>query len=172
MRQWWCSLIVVLGFGGGLGCGASQGVPEELRRFPIASLDDVLTKSGVSIDGEVTADGNGSLRIDAEAPTTVRLFELDDIDVEDARLTYRARIRTDGAEGRVYLEMWCGLRGMGEFFSRGLHAPLTGSVEWTTQEIPFFLQPGQNPDTVKLNVVLEGKGTVWIDDVVLLKGPA
>jgi hypothetical protein len=49
---------------------------------------------------------------------------------------------------------------------------LSGTVDWTTQEIPFFLQQGQNPDTVKLNVVVEGEGTVWIDDVVLSKSAA
>jgi hypothetical protein len=65
--------------------------------------------------------------------------------------------------------MWCHFPGLGEFFSRGLHAPLSGSVEWTMQEIPFFLQQGQNPDVVKLNVVVNGKGTVWVDDVVLSK---
>ena len=28
-----------------------------------------------------------------------------------------------------------------------------------------------NPSDVKLNLVIEGKGTVWIDDVRLLAGP-
>jgi hypothetical protein len=60
---------------------------------------------------------------------------------------------------------------MGEFFSRGLHSPLSGSVDWTTQEIPFLLQPGQKPELIKLNLVVNGTGTVWIDDIHLLKGP-
>lgn len=37
--------------------------------------------------------------------------------------------------------------------------------------MPFFLQKGENPDNVKLNLVIEGKGTVWIDDIHLYKGP-
>jgi hypothetical protein len=166
-RRWFA--VVSLAAGMVLGCGSRVAPPQELKRFPIVSLNDVLTKSGVSLDPNVSSDGNGSLRIDASQTTTVRLFEIDDLDVENARLSYRARLRTENAQGRVYLEMWCDLRGVGEFFSRGLHAPLTGTVEWTTQEIPFFLKQGQNPDTVKLNVVVEGAGTVWIDDIVLLK---
>jgi hypothetical protein len=38
-------------------------------------------------------------------------------------------------------------------------------------ETPFFLKRGEKPDNVKLNVVINGTGTVWIDDVKLLKGP-
>jgi hypothetical protein len=67
--------------------------------------------------------------------------------------------------------MWCGFTGKGEFFSRGLQRPLSGTMEWTTVEIPFFLQKGQNPDNIKLNLVVNGKGTVWIDDIKLIKGP-
>ncbi|MCH7556135.1 MAG: hypothetical protein IIB56_01620 [Planctomycetes bacterium] len=49
--------------------------------------------------------------------------------------------------------------------------PLTGTTDWTTEKIPFLLKKGQNPDNVKLNLVIDGKGTVWIDDIRLLKGP-
>jgi hypothetical protein len=30
---------------------------------------------------------------------------------------------------------------------------------------------GENPDNVKLNFVVNGTGTIWIDDIRLLKGP-
>jgi hypothetical protein len=66
--------------------------------------------------------------------------------------------------------MLCHFPGKGDFFSRGLMTPLSGSTDWTTQETPFFLKGGENPDNIKLNVVIDGKGTVWIDDIQLLKG--
>jgi len=53
----------------------------------------------------VSSDGNASLRIDAPEPTLVQLFELGDINVENARLIYQAKVRTEGVEGQVYLEM-------------------------------------------------------------------
>lgn len=84
---------------------------------------------------------------------------------------YRARIRTEGVQGQVYLEMWCRFPGQGEFFSRALDAPLTGSTEWTSQDTPFFLERGQNPDRIALNIVITGRGTVWVDDVALIKAP-
>jgi hypothetical protein len=130
-----------------------------------------MTQSGVQFDKEVSSDGNGSLKIIATEPTVVRLFELGDIDIENARLIYQAKVRTEGVEGQVFLEMWCHFPGKGEFFSRGLQTPLTGTTNWTTEETPFFLKKGENPDNVKLNLVINGKGTAWIDDIRVLKGP-
>jgi len=69
------------------------------------------------------------------------------------------------------LEMWCHFPGQGEYFSRGLHAPLTGSNEWSSQETVFFLKEGENPDNIKLNLVVNGTGTVWIDNIKVLKAP-
>ena len=67
--------------------------------------------------------------------------------------------------------MWCQFTGKGEYFSRDLSSPLTGTTDWSTEETPFFLKKGENPDNVKLNLVIEGKGTVWIADIGLLQGP-
>lgn len=152
-------------------CAAPAATEEVVRRYPVRDIDGVVSREGVSFDAEITSDGNGSLRIDATAPTTVQLYEVGDIDVENARLLYRARIRTEGVGGQVFLEMWCRFPGLGEYFSRALHAPISGTTEWTTQETPFFLEPGQNPEEVKLNLAVAGSGTVWIDDIVLARGP-
>ncbi len=63
--------------------------------------------------------------------------------------------------------MWCSIPGKGEFFSKALHAPVSGTTNWVSQETPFFLQAGQRAQTVKLNVVVAGTGTVWVDDISL-----
>jgi len=153
------------------GCPRASEEVETLKQFPITSLEGILTKSDIAFDTEVTSDGNGSLRVKAQEARQVPLFETGEIDVENARLIYQAKVRTERVVGKVYLEMWCHFPGKGEFFSRGLHSALTGTTEWTTQETPFFLKKGENPDNVKLNLVIEGKGTAWIDEVRLIKGP-
>jgi hypothetical protein len=142
-----------------------------LREYPMTGSLDVLTQDVAQMDDAVSADGNGAVRIHVDAPSTIRLYETGDLDVEDARVIYQARIRTEGVEGAVYLEMWCTFAGKGEFFSRALQSPITGTTEWTSQETLFFLKQGENPDNVKLNLVIDGKGTVWIDDIKLVKGP-
>ena len=141
-----------------------------LKSYPLDDAEGLITQSGVAIDKQVSSDGHGSLRVEAGAPTTVRLFETGYIGAENARLIYQARLRTENVEGPVYLEMWCHFPGKGEFFSKGLTTPLTGTTDWTTVETPFFLKEGENPDNVKLNLVIDGKGTVWIDEIRLLKG--
>lgn len=166
LALWICMMILV-----GVSCSKPPQQVSELKRFSIESLEGVIAQSGLQFDKEISSDGNGSLRITATEPTVVRLFELGDIDVEDARLIYQAKVRTEGVEGQVYLEMWCRFPGKGEFFSRGLETPLTGTTNWTSEETPFFLKKGENPDNVKLNLVINGKGTAWIDDIRLLKSP-
>lgn len=144
----------------------------ELKSYPLDDMEGLITQSGVSIDKSISRDGNGSLRIDATESTKIRLFETGDIDIEDAKLFYQAKLRTENIQGEVYLEMWCHIPGKGEFFSKGLQMkPLSGATDWTTEEIPFLLREGENPDNIKLNLVINGKGTVWIDDIRLLKGP-
>ncbi|MHC4282176.1 MAG: DUF4190 domain-containing protein [Planctomycetota bacterium] len=101
----------------------------ELKSFPLDNMEGLITQSGVTIDKKISSDGNGSLRIEATEPTTVRLFETGDIDIEDARLIYQARLRTEDVENLVYLEMWCHFAGIGNAFSRGLGTPLTEGRE-------------------------------------------
>lgn len=147
------------------------GDAKVVKRYPIEGKPNVLTTSNVDMDLQITSDGNGALRITLDDPQTIRLYETGDIDVENARLLYSAKLRTENLDGQAYLEMWCHFAGKGDFFSRALHDPLTGTTDWTTQETPFFLKTGENPDNVKLNVVINGKGTVWVDDIQLVRGP-
>jgi hypothetical protein len=151
------------------GCRREAPVSVELRTYPVRSAAGVLTQSGVELDAEVTSDGDGSLRLTAAEPTTFRLYQTGDLDVENGRLVYQARVKTLDVVGEVYLEMWCCFPGKGEFFSRGLHAPVSGTVDWTTLETPFFLRKGENPDNIKLNLVVDGTGTAWIDDIRLVR---
>ena len=151
-------------------CSKPSQEVAELQHFPLNTMEGIITRSGVEIDKDISSDGAGSLKIAAAEPTTVNLFEISDINIENARLTYQARVRTENIEGQVYLEMWCHFPGQGEFFSRGLQTPLKGTTEWTTVETPFILQKDQNPDYVKLNLVIDGQGIAWIDDVRLIRG--
>jgi hypothetical protein len=146
-----------------------------LKGYPMDHQEGLITQSSeqtdLQIDREIFTEGTGSLRMRASEPITVQLFELGDLDVENARLTYQAKLRTEDLEGQVYLEMWCHFPEKGEFFSRGLDTPLMGTMDWVTVETPFFLKKGENPDNLRLNLVIDGTGRAWIDDIRLLKGP-
>jgi len=141
---------------------APAGPSRRLRAF--GASDQPIAQDGVTIDPE-------GWRIDARAPRTVRLFEVSEPGVERCILGYRARVKTATVRGRAYLEMWCRFPGRGEFFSKGFDQAVSGTTEWTSHEIPFYLKAGQRPDLVKLNLVVEGEGTVWLSDVELLETP-
>ena len=143
----------------------------EIRRLPLDTLSVVLTRSDVQFDPNVSSDGNGSLRVTASAPMTVRIYEMGPMAVDDARLIYQARVRTSDVKGRVYLEMWCHIPGKGALPSQSLASSLSGTTGWTILETPLFLQKGERPENVGLNLVVDGTGTAWIDDIRLLRAP-
>ena len=142
-----------------------------LVEFDIESIADEAGLEEVEIDREIFADGNESLKISTDKPLVIQLANTGDSDIEDALLIYRAKIRTEDLKGKVYLEMWCSFKGKGQFFSKAIENALTGTNNWTVQEAPFILKKGENPDDIKLNIVISGKGTVWLDNLELLRKP-
>lgn len=142
-----------------------------LVEIDIESIADEADLEEVEIDREVFADGNESLKITTDNPLVIQLANTGDIDVEDALLLYRAKIKTKDLKGSVYLEMWCSFGQKGQFFSKAIEKALSGTNDWTMQEAPFFLKKGENPDDIKLNLVVNGKGTVWLDQIELLRKP-
>ena len=152
-----------------ISCSKKSDDGTELIHFPLDNLNGVITQSGVEFDSVISSDGNGSLKITTEAPTLIQLYETGNLDVEDATITYSAKVKTENVQGQVYLEMWCVFGESGEYFSRGLDRSIAGSNDWTSLETDFFLKAGENPDNIRLNIVIAGTGTVWIDDVRLVE---
>lgn len=153
------------------GCGGKPD-PQVLARFPIDDLEGLVDRSSFVFDAALSSDGRGSARLDTKGPATVRLFETGDLDIENATLILEAKLRTEAFEGRVFVEMLCSFTGKGEFFSRAANAALSGTTDWATQRAPFLLRSGENPDNIRINLIAEGRGTVWIDQVRLTRGPA
>jgi len=143
------------------------------KAYPLDSLDGVLAQDGIELDNVIFADGNGSLRFftNSSEKTVVRLFETGPMGIDNRMLIYSAKVKSELDNGIAYLEMWCDIPGKGAFFSRGLAQPVSGSTNWTTVQTAFQLEAGQMPGNVKLNLVIEGVGTVWIDDIKLLSSP-
>jgi hypothetical protein len=171
MKQRFLFIFFVLLTTAFTGAQLSPAPPIELKNFPLNNLKGVRAATGVSFDPQTSADGKGSVRVDAQGPMTVPLFEVTDITIENSTLIYQARLQSENLDGKAYLEMWVRLPGKGEFFSRGLDRPIIGTMSWMTVATPFFLQAGQKPDLIRLNLVVQGKGRVWIDDIHLMRAP-
>jgi len=133
------------------------GPPRTIRTFR-ASDPTISQASAADQDGWV---------FETAGNQTFRLFEVPLSGIEQCRVIYRAKLKTEKVQGRAYLEMWCRLPGRGEFFSKGFHHAVKGTNDWATYETPFYLKRGQQPDLVKLNLVIEGGGKVRIKEAEL-----
>ncbi|MGB3365834.1 MAG: hypothetical protein WBB48_13760 [Thermodesulfobacteriota bacterium] len=140
--------------------------------FPISSVQELITQSGVEIDREITADNNGSLLINTDKPIKVELFELDK-DFKNKRLKYKAQIRsenltgTDELRGISFIELVATFPDGEELISRGPRVPISGTTDWRTAETVLYVDKGNAPENVKLNLIVEGQGKVWLDAVKL-----
>ncbi len=155
------------------GCYDTSEEGASLIRFPVSDMAGLVTQTGVEIDGDITSDGNGSLSVTADGPVTVELYRLQDIDLDNTRVVYKAKLRTedltgsDDKKGIAYLEMKALFPDGEELVSRGPRIPPTGTTDWTLGETVLYLDKGGNPEQIKLNFVVDGKGRAWIDDIII-----
>ena len=155
------AILVVLAF------VTTPVMAEDLKKM---SLDDAsLASPKIQNDQVVKTEGKASIKITTKWPTTVYLGEVAGLNIENAKLIYKADVKSD-LEGVAYLEMWAHVGG-GQYFSKGLNNPVKGKSNWKSIRTPFIFQKGQKPDKITLNLVVNGKGTVWIDNLVLSKEP-
>jgi len=153
MLQWLKSLF---------GVPQPAGPPETIRQF--RNTEPTLST------GDLAVEGDGWV-VNSEGNQTFRLFEVAGLQLEQCLLTYRAQMKTEALSGRAFLEMWCRLPGRGEFFSKGVQQAVSGTTDWASYEVAFLLKKGQKPDLIKLNLVVEGKGQIWLKAVELLRTP-
>ena len=143
-------------------------VPVQAEELIKLGLDDTSSISPkIGADFNVKVEGKSSLRITAIWPTTLYLGEVIKLDIENAQLIYTAMVKSE-LDGSAYLEMWAHVGGQ-QYFSRGMNDMSIGKSEWKTIQTPFIFKKGQRPEKVTLNLVINGTGTVWIDEIILSK---
>lgn len=158
----------------GANAGSADGLGAsavELAHFPLAE-NDVPAGRDATYDAGVSQDGGGSLRIETQAGGRLRLYELDDVGPIHGRLVYTGFLRSRDLDGTAFLELWCRPAEGDPAFVRGIQTAVSGTFDWRPQVIGF-----SNPDlckgpvSVELNVVIQGSGTVWIDNLRLWSVP-
>ena len=132
-----------------------------------------LTQEGVAADQE-------GWQIDATGNRTVKLHEFtrvkEAVPGSATLQTFRAKMKSRDLQGKARLELIGQVPEAGKkgrLISRGPDMPLTGTTDWASFETSFRCEKDQPlPREFKLNLVIEGKGTVWTKDIELLRGPA
>jgi len=155
--------------------GEPQYSDTVLARFPVddaSELSPAVQKVGAEMDYTVSSDGNGSLRIDATAPTFVELAKVwgDMEDLSFRQLLYEAKVRTENASGPVFLVMQAGVTGApgGSMPVIGRDKAITGTQDWTTMQIYAGNGAGVKHLDTTLQLEIQGPGTVWVDDMRLV----
>jgi hypothetical protein len=164
-RWLWASALVLVVVLFGVGLFLRPNKRPAIRPHVVRAF----TTEDKPISGEVVRTEDGWL-INCTGPQTFRLFEVPNPGVENCSVTYQAQLKSEGLLGKAYLEMWCHFDGLGESFSRGLDKPISGSNDWSIYQIPFFLKEGERPDLLRLNLVVEGSGKIFIRDIKVMSG--
>jgi hypothetical protein len=138
---------------------------EELIKLGLDDTSRVSPK--IEADTKVKVEGKSSVKITTKWPTTVCLGEVVKPNIENAQLIYSAKVKSD-LSGSAYLEMWAHVKGR-QYFSRGMNEMVTGKSDWRTIHTPFIFQKDQKPEKITLNLVINGMGTVWVDEIILSK---
>jgi hypothetical protein len=114
-----------------------------------------------------------SLKIDggAGAPVTVAILEPPAI--EGQRYAVTGQVRYEAVEGNGYLEMWSHFPDGGQYFSRtladaGPMMKLQGTSGWRQFTLPFDATGAPPPTRLVINVVLPGRGVVYLGPLRLV----
>ena len=154
---------------------ASAGIALLVATRAVAAQEVTIDWSRTVVPGGVVLPGQGpggtaalELRAAATGPTSLHLVTIDHPPIAGPRYVVSGEVRYQGVEGQGYLEMWTVLADGQRFFSRTLAAqgPLAAlhdDSNWRRFELPFDMSgASQAPSRLEINVVLPGRGTVWL----------
>ena len=164
---------------------ASAGMALLVAARPAAAQEPTIDWSGTAVAGGVALPGEGpdgstALQLRATAPgaTSFHLVTIDHPQVTTPGYVALGDVRYQGVEGQGYLEMWSVFPNGERFFSRtlageGALAALHGESSWRRFELPFFVSgTSETPSRLEINLVLPGRGTVWLGPMRLERSSA
>jgi len=145
---------------------------------------DKVSGDGKAISGQLLPPNEQArfhhLKVaNAEAQAkTETVLTIDSPGVTSPVYAIAGQVRCESVEGKGHLEMWSHLPGRGPFFTKALagRGPmqcLQGSSKWRRFVLPFNLgKEAIRPSKLVLNVVLPGRGTVYLGPLSLMQyGP-
>ncbi len=115
----------------------------------------------------------GGTRAGSRAPVTVAI--IDHPAIKGPRYAVTGQVRYEGIEGTGYLELWNHFPNGGQYFSRtladvGPMSKLQGSSGWRQFTLPFDATGAPAPTRLVVNVVLPGRGVVYLGPLQLVDG--
>jgi len=150
---------------------------ESLRSFDWESLRHEINITA----GEVLPGDSGKVKSmlkvnnSGSTPATITILTIENPQITAPIYALEGLVRYQGVEGNGYLELWNHFPGGARYYTRtaaksGPMQYLSGSSKWRRFVLPFY-QPngGEHPRMLELNIVLPGRGTVWIGPLRLMQ---
>ena len=108
----------------------------------------------------------------SSTPSSVTVLTIEAPRITGPGYVLSGQVRYDGVDGTGYLEMWNYFPGGGQYFTRtlGKEGPmmkLHGTAGWRPFALPFDATGAPPPRRLVVNVVLEGRGTVYLSELTL-----
>lgn len=154
-----------------MACHKGPGKPADLKVFSCESLDNLVQPDLVMLDNSVFTEGKGAIKVTTEVPMTIPLFNVPYPEAEGAKLIYRAKLKAERFGGDAYLQMVLEFPNGGRLTSQNYAKAIHGTSDWVTKETTASVRLGQKVSSASLNLVIAGQGTIWIDDVHLIRAP-
>ena len=169
-RSWLLLAIAPLALVAFSGCKKdAPEPPSQIDSRACDTLSWVRTPDRFALDETVFCEGKGALRFTAEQPATFPLFEIPYPPAENADLLLKAKVRGQDLAGVVSLQLAVKFPSGGEVLVQG---PAVCPTDWQEVQVTSPLPPGKKATAVGVNVIAEAMGgTVWIDDIRLIKIP-
>lgn len=140
----------------------------DLGTFSCDSLTQVKTL--VSVDKNVKAGGEGAIKVEAAQGAMVTIADQKNLAIKkDNTLWCILKVKCSGVKQRAYFEMWCDVGNGQRAFSKGLDQPLQGDTDWREIHLPMMVNGDFLVNRALVNVVVEGPGTVWVDQIKFAK---
>ncbi len=152
------------------GCSKKVEPPKEIQFFNCDTLDGVLTEGSAVVDTQDPAEGTGSLKIAAAQPVTLPLFEIK-LPGDGAKFTLQYKMKVKDFSGDAYGTMEVNYASGGKQSLNNYQSALGATSVWQQRELIYTVQRGQKVSSIVFSVILNGSGTVWVDDVHLIRAP-
>ncbi|HSJ01418.1 MAG TPA: hypothetical protein VK956_03155, partial [Verrucomicrobium sp.] len=172
-----CVLLMLLILGVAIPAGAHLW--RRATKPPAKTLGEVLPMNDVSrlgtqvkVDTSETTDGDGSLKVTAAHGAVVTVGELGwpGLNASEA-LWCEAQLKCADAPGGAYLEIWCDLADGSRVSTKAKDLAVRDTAGWLAVRVPVVVKRPVEIRGIKVNLVIEGPGTAWVDDIRFLALP-
>jgi hypothetical protein len=177
----WTGLLV----GVCLFCLLGIGVPflsyffhqKSARRQAVATqMGDTLSLVGtsVAVDPVIRSspEAGGSLRIESPQGAVITVAEIDDAKATSGgRILCNALLRCQNTPGGAHLDMYVETTNGSLLTSKQPAQMVGGTQDWQPIYATVDLKPGTQVARVWVNAVVQGPGTLWVDEIVVSHEP-